>query len=217
MDQITYEMRLKNWEHVVEECNRRPEGVTVKQWFSENGINVKVYYYWLRRVRQAAYDQMKLEQSGELALTSDRRVSYLAYHVKKHQTKFNVMNGDYDYIVLQEHSHPFDRIDDYRSAVKMISSWADEAGSRIVIYGTWARKDDRASQEYMNNINRDIASENGAILAPVGERWWTYNDAWPDIEFYAVDGAHASRAGTEFAAKIIWTTIEVNLQNICAH
>lgn len=142
---------------------------------------------------------------------------YLAYHVKEHQTKFNVINGDYDYIVLQEHSHPFDRIDDYRSAVKTISSWADEAGSRIVIYGTWARKDDRASQEYMNNINRDIASENGAILAPVGERWWTYNDAWPDIDLYAEDGAHASRAGTEFAAKIIWTTIEVNLQNICAH
>ena len=43
MDQITHEMRLKNWEHVVEECNRRPEGVTVKQWLSENGINVKVY------------------------------------------------------------------------------------------------------------------------------------------------------------------------------
>lgn len=77
---------------------------------------------------------------------------YLAYHVKEHQTKFNVMIGDYDYIVLQEHSHTFDRIDDYRSAVKTISSWADEAGSRIVIYGTWARKDDRASQEYMNNI-----------------------------------------------------------------
>ena len=38
-------------------------------------INVNVYYYWLRRVRQAAYDQMKLEQSGE-AVTSDRRVSY---------------------------------------------------------------------------------------------------------------------------------------------
>lgn len=69
----------------------------------------------------------------------------------------------------------------------------------------------------MNNINRDIASGNGAILAPVGERWWTYNDAWPDIVLYAEDRAHASRAGTEFAAKIIWTTIEVNLQNICAH
>lgn len=132
---------------------------------------------------------------------------YLFEHVKEPQTKFNVMFGDYDYIVLQEHSHPFDRIDDYRSAVKTISSWADEAGSRVVIYGTWARKDDRASQDYMNKINRDIADKNGAILAPVGESWWDHIDARPDIELYDEDGAHASHAGTEFAARIIWASI----------
>lgn len=137
---------------------------------------------------------------------------YLSEHVKEPQTKFNVMYGDYDYIVLQEHSHPFDRIDDYRSAVKTISALADKAGSRIVIYGTWARKDDKASQDYMNKVNRDIADKNGAILAPVGEHWWSYIDSRPDLEFYDEDGAHASRAGTEFAAKIIWTSIEESLQ-----
>lgn len=76
MDIITHEARLDNWKHIVEECSKRPQGVTVKQWVADNGINEKVYYYWLRRVRQAAYDQMRLEQSGELAVTSDRRVSY---------------------------------------------------------------------------------------------------------------------------------------------
>lgn len=137
---------------------------------------------------------------------------YLSEHVKEPQTKFNVMYGDYDLIVLQEHSHPFDRIDDYRSAVKTISLWVEKTGCRIVIFGTWARKDDKASQDYMNKINRDIADKNGAILAPVGERWWSYNDAWPDLELYDEDGAHASRAGTEFAAKIIWTSIKDSIQ-----
>ena len=132
---------------------------------------------------------------------------YLCEHVKEPQTKFNVMYGDYDFIVLQEHSHPFDRIDDYRSAVKTISSWADKAGSRVVIYGTWARKDDRSSQDYMNKVNRDIADKNVAILAPVGESWWDHIDARPDIELYDEDGAHASSAGTEFAANIIWVSI----------
>lgn len=76
MDQITHEMRLKNWTHVVEECNNRPKDVTVKQWLADNGINEKVYYYWLRRVRQAAYDQMKAEQTGELAVVTNNKVSY---------------------------------------------------------------------------------------------------------------------------------------------
>ena len=76
MDQITHEMRLKNWTHVVEECNNRPQDVTVKQWLADNGINEKVYYYWLRRVRQAAYDQMKSEQTGELVVTPNNKISY---------------------------------------------------------------------------------------------------------------------------------------------
>lgn len=76
MDQITHEMRLKNWTHVVEECNKRQQGVTVKQWLHDNDINEKVYYYWLRRVRQAAYDQMKAEQTGELTVVPNNKVSY---------------------------------------------------------------------------------------------------------------------------------------------
>lgn len=137
---------------------------------------------------------------------------YLSEHADEPQTKFNVMYGDYNYIVLQEHSHPFDRIDDYRSAVKNISSWAEKAGSRIVIFGTWARKDDKASQDYMDKINRDIADKNGAILAPVGERWWSYIDECPDLELYDVDGAHASCTGTKLAAKIIWTSIKDSIK-----
>lgn len=76
MDKITHEIRLNNWKHVVEECNNRPQGVTVKQWLADNEINEKVYYYWLRRVRQAAYDQMKSEQSGELTVVPNNKVSY---------------------------------------------------------------------------------------------------------------------------------------------
>ena len=50
MDQITHEMRLKNWEHVVEECNRRPEGVTVKQWLSENVNAIEKVYQALSKL-----------------------------------------------------------------------------------------------------------------------------------------------------------------------
>ncbi len=38
MDKITHEARLNNWKHIVEECNNRPHGVTVKQWLNDNAI-----------------------------------------------------------------------------------------------------------------------------------------------------------------------------------
>lgn len=76
MDKITHEMRLKNWSHVIEECNNRPEGVTVHQWLLDNEINEKVYYYWLRRVRKAAYDQMQPAKANDLAVVKSDTVSY---------------------------------------------------------------------------------------------------------------------------------------------
>ena len=50
--------------------------VTVKQWLNDNGINERVYYYWLRRVRQAAYDQLKSENSASLVPSPGNSVSY---------------------------------------------------------------------------------------------------------------------------------------------
>ena len=58
MDQITHQVRLANWKKIIEQCNNRPQGTTVKQWLIDNGISDKSYYYWLRRVRQEAYSQM---------------------------------------------------------------------------------------------------------------------------------------------------------------
>lgn len=135
---------------------------------------------------------------------------YLASHVKEQQTRFNIAYGHYDYVVLQEHSHPFDHVEDYFEAVRTLSAMAKEAGSKVVVYGTWARRDDEAAQEYMNQVNRQLASEVGAILAPVGESWWEYLRNRPDIDLYEEDGAHASAAGIRFAAKTIWAAIEAD-------
>ena len=61
MDKITHQVRLANWQKIIEQCNNRPQGTTVKQWVKDNGINEKTYYYWLRRVRQEVYSQMTPE------------------------------------------------------------------------------------------------------------------------------------------------------------
>ena len=49
MDRSTYEIRLAQWTKIVEECSRRPSGMTVTAWTEEHGIGVKSYYYWQRK------------------------------------------------------------------------------------------------------------------------------------------------------------------------
>ena len=136
---------------------------------------------------------------------------YLRQHVAEPDVPFNIRYGRYDYVVLQEHSHPFDCIEDYREAAATLVQWIREAGSEPVIYATWARKAEEPEQARMNQVNRELAESLGAILAPVGENWWGYMRSQPDIEMYAEDGAHASPRGSEFAAGTIWAAIRENI------
>ena len=59
MDQSTHDVRRTNWLNIIEQCQKRPENMTVKQWLADNGIKEKSYYYWLRKFRKEAYEQMQ--------------------------------------------------------------------------------------------------------------------------------------------------------------
>lgn len=61
MDQITHDVRRANWLSIIRQCQNRPEGMTAKQWMSDNGVRSKSYYYWLRKFRKESYESM---QSG---------------------------------------------------------------------------------------------------------------------------------------------------------
>jgi len=60
MDQSTHEVRRTNWLNIVNQCQNRPSDMSAKQWLAENDIKEKAYYYWLRKFRKEAYDQMQL-------------------------------------------------------------------------------------------------------------------------------------------------------------
>ena len=93
-----------------------------------------------------------------------------------------------------------------------LEQWIREAKSKPVIYMTWARKEEQEVQPRMTAANKQIAEEIGALLAPVGENWWSYREAHPETEMYYEDGAHASAEGSAFAADYIWKSIEEDLK-----
>lgn len=50
--EITNAYRITKWADIVKQC--RTIGQTVSVWCEENGVNEKSYYYWQKRVREAA-------------------------------------------------------------------------------------------------------------------------------------------------------------------
>jgi hypothetical protein len=47
---VKQQMKLREWAEQIEA--RRASGMTVQSWCAENGMNVKTYYYHLRKVRE---------------------------------------------------------------------------------------------------------------------------------------------------------------------
>ena len=132
---------------------------------------------------------------------------YLAQHAEEPDVRFNILHGGYDYVVLQEHAHPFGPEEKFHEAAAALNTMIREAGSVPIIYEVWARKAEPEMQQHMNEVHRDVAEEIDALIAPVGENWWNYLKSWQDLEMYAGDGEHASKAGSDFAAKYIWEEI----------
>lgn len=54
--EATRKYRLNQWTEIIREC--RSSGQTVTAWCNDHDINPKSYYYWLRRVREAACEAL---------------------------------------------------------------------------------------------------------------------------------------------------------------
>lgn len=65
MDQITHDVRRATWHSIIKQCQERPEHTTVKQWCLENGVREKAYYYWLRKFRKEAAQQMPVPTTAQ--------------------------------------------------------------------------------------------------------------------------------------------------------
>ena len=62
------EYRLQGWAEIIRE--RQASGLTNKEFCAQRGITEKTYYYWLRKVREAAAETVapqlvRLEERGE--------------------------------------------------------------------------------------------------------------------------------------------------------
>ena len=136
----------------------------------------------------------------------------LSQHAKEPEVSFNIRYGNYDYVVLQEHAHPFVPFAEYQTSVSTLTDWIRAAGAVPVLYLTWAKKNEQEKQKEMTEAAERMAAETSALLAPVGEHWWEYQKAHPDAAFYQKDDAHATRAGSVFAAIEIWNTIREDIQ-----
>ena len=73
---IAEQVRLRQWDAQIQECQSRPADMKVETWCSEHGITKANYYYRLRRVRKACLEACNPEPAFvELPVPASETIS----------------------------------------------------------------------------------------------------------------------------------------------
>lgn len=154
------------------------------------------------------------------------------YTLQGHSTNTTSTNkiqvGNWDYVVLQEQSQlpsfplaqvqtsVFPYATQLNNLIKQYNTCAE-----TLFYMTWGRKNGDASNcagwpavctyEGMDDLLREryitMATNNNAVVSPVGAVWRNLRTNNPTIELYNADESHPSIAGSYAAALTFYTTI----------
>lgn len=93
MDQCTRDVRAARWRSVIQCCQQRPAGQSVKQWLEKNNILEQSYYYWQRKFRNETYDQMNQPNLPSVQDTHNA-VSFVEISAPVHQEVSTECNSD---------------------------------------------------------------------------------------------------------------------------
>ncbi len=131
----------------------------------------------------------------------------LDYHADNEQTRFNILFGDYDFVILQHVAHPMGEYEVMEEAADRIMEWIRQTHAKACYYMTWTKEGDEVSQPEMSARYRRLAEKHGCLLAPVGERWWEEIHRHPETDLFFEDRRHASPAGSRLVARTIFETL----------
>jgi len=120
-------------------------------------------------------------------------------------TQERIRNGDYDAVILQNHSmSTIERVDSFQVFGKKLYDLAQSTGATIYLYETWARAWNPYMQETITKGYKKLAEKTGAQIVPVGTGWQRSRELRPELALYDSDGSHPNPIGTYLTACVFY-------------
>lgn len=117
------------------------------------------------------------------------------------KTKEMIKNGNFDIVILQEYSMgSIDEPDSLLKYSKLLCDLIKENGAKPYLYLTWAREKVPQYQDEINLIYSEVASQNDAVIVPVGEAWKLAMELRPNLKLFDDDGNHPNKFGAFLTA-----------------
>lgn len=89
MDQITHTIRSSKWKGIILQCQNRPVEMSAKQWMAENHISEKSYYYWQRKFRKEAFEQMNNSPALPTVIENSSDISFAEIRITEQKKLFS--------------------------------------------------------------------------------------------------------------------------------
>lgn len=170
--------------------------------FYNNNINTR-----LRDLTQSLLpDHAKGYQYRGITISSGNlswQINNLAYQNSLQKWDVVILQGNSTETISKKESTRQNFID---SAVKM-ADMAHQAGSKVVYFMTWAKKNKPEDTQKLADAYVSIAQKTGGYIAPVGLAFEKVRQTHPEINIYYHDGVHPSMEGTYLAACVFFATI----------
>ncbi len=127
---------------------------------------------------------------------------------KQLDTKELITNGDWDIVVMQNHSlSTIERPDSFMIFGEQLAGLVRASGAEPVLYVTWARAFNPLMQEKITRKYQELAEAIDAPLIPVGPAWESAGRLRPDLELFDPDGSHPSHLGTYLTACVFFRAL----------
>ncbi len=131
---------------------------------------------------------------------------------KELKTRELIKKGDYDIVVLQEHSMgTIEKKDDFFKYSKKLCNLIKTSGAKPFFYVTWARQKVPQYQELITKTYKQASEENDCGLIMVGEAWKLARTLRPDVRLFMPDGSHQSDLGAFLTACVFAGTFSGEL------
>ncbi len=112
-----------------------------------------------------------------------------------------IQGGHYGFVVLQEQSTlPVKNTKRMHENVRLFDEAIRGAGSKTVLYMTWARRSAPESQKAITEAYADIGRELRATVVPVGVAWQRFLREHDQPVLHDRDDSHPTLAGSYLAA-----------------
>lgn len=77
---VKSQLHLQQWVERISEC--QSSSMTVAAWCDAHDINVKTYYYWLRKVREIAVENLPVKATNLPVHTKQEHITFKPLEVK---------------------------------------------------------------------------------------------------------------------------------------